>query len=205
MLSNAYLITGELLGAVGLSYLSWKYFIPFFKAKKFKRSDLYQQMIEITHEHQECVINANSECWHVKGNKFYIKETVSAEKFLMMEKRNLFNDEASDRFILGIIIKHIKHKPECFIDFLECAKKYTYLRQKTNQKILDLLKRCGVPNRFERKLITQDTDEAINQFGVVIDFSIKSQSGCLHKSIELPCDYIMWALEKYKRLHEVGN
>ena len=79
----------------------------------------------------------------------------------MMEKRNLFNDEASDRFLLGIIIKHLKHKPECFIDFLECAEKYTYLRQKTNQKILGLLKRCGVPNRFERKLITQDTDEEL--------------------------------------------
>jgi len=197
MLNNAYLITGELLGAVGLSYLGWKYFIPFIKAKKFKRSDLYQQMMKVTHEHHECVEKANSECWFVKENKFCIKETVTSEEFLMMEKKNYFNDEASDKFILGIILKHIRHKPDCLINYLECTEKYANLRKRTNQRIFDLLYRFGMPNRFERKIIAQDSDEEINQFAVVIELTIISSCGTLCKAIELPCDYIKWTFEKY--------
>ena len=117
---NTYLLAGELLGVAGATFVGWKYILPYWKIKKFKKSPYYQEMVKINQEHQKSLMQVNCECSRIKSNKIIISDSISAEEFTLMEKRNYFDDDVSKQFFLEIIVKHIKRKPECYRNFWNC-------------------------------------------------------------------------------------
>ena len=120
-----------------------------------------------------------------------------------MEKRNYFDDNVSKEFFVDIIVNHIKRKPECFTNFLECAERNVLLYQQTNQKVFDLLERYGMPNRFDRNILAKDNLLTGEEYVVEIDLRIESANKTLAVMFELPCDYIQMACERIKKQNDL--
>ena len=196
MSMNAYLIGAELIGLAGLSVVGWKDLLPYLRAKKFKRNPYYLGMMKVAHEHQESIVKTNSSCWKVKDNKIFITQSISAKAFDMLGRRYLFDRNVAKEFFVDLIADHIKKKPNCFIEFYECAEKNTLLYQQTSQKMLDLLSRYGVPNRHQRKILSKDIFIEEEAFCVVVELVITTVKTNMSAVFELPCDYIKNAFEK---------
>jgi hypothetical protein len=197
---SIYIIATALLISAGLIFVAWKYAYPYWRVMKFKKTIIYKSISKVQEEHRQNKVRPNQESKIVRGNKVYISEPINTDILAQVEaNRDLLGEVPRDLFV-SIIAKHIRDNPTDFRDYLECVSKNNLLHRQTHEKIYEILSIHGVPDFVEFDVLAKNAQGYEETFGIVVELLIDIKGKTLKEQIELPCDYIKWAYEKYEKV-----
>jgi hypothetical protein len=189
-----------LLAVSILLYLTWWFGLPIIRARKFRNNGYYKTVVKAKREYYNNVEKPNQESRIVKGNKLVLKEKMTEHEYKTFASMTNRKDEKFWDYFIDLIAKHIKDNEIDIREYIECVDRNKVLLERTNNKVIAVFKKHGLPDKFEMDILMKDTEIKEEQFCVVLDIDIDYHEKVLNDKVDLPYECLKMAYEKYLKV-----